>query len=272
MLKRMIWATLVALTGMALASSGQCRVPGSESAALAGISVVLENPWSTAGNPSGLAGFGKLTVCTNFEQLFLLKGLGNYAFALTVPAGNGTFGTCLEYEGYKTFSKETFILSYGRKFSSSFSAGAGLFYILQKAGDRYKALHQVSYSLGFRYSLSDKFCVAFSAFNPFNLYYESGSYASLPALFRLGLAYNPSSSLSIMTELEKDLDYPVSFRIGCEFNAGDRFFIRGGLKLLPAEFSLGAGFLINRLMIGISAAYHQYLGCTPVTSLQYLIK
>lgn len=264
-------AISVAIMGIGVAN-GQCRVPGSESAALAGISVVLENPWAAAGNPAGLAGYGKLSVGTGLEQLFLLKGLGNYALVVTIPSDNGTFGTCMEYEGYKTFSKETFILSYGRKFNQSFSAGAGLFYILQKAGDRYKSLHQVSYSLGFKYDISDKFCVAFSAFNPFNIYYKSASYASLPAVFKLGLGYRPSSSLALMTEMEKDLDYPVAVRIGCEFNAGDRFFIRGGLKFLPAEFSLGAGFLLNRLLIGIAAAYHQYLGCTPVTSLQYLIK
>jgi hypothetical protein len=268
---KILLAANVAISCVAI-SYGQTTVPGAESAALGGISVVLENPWSAAGNPAGLAGFEHLTVNTSLEQRYLMKELGNYAFGISLPAWKGTVGICAAYQGYQAFSNATIIMAYGMRFGDVLSAGAGLCYIRSKAGNENPALHQVSYSLGTAVILSEKIKVAFSAFNPFNLYYKSSSYATLPAVFRIGMAYKPSQTLAILAEMEKTLDYPVIFRIGCQYNVQEKFYINGGLRMFPASFTLGAGFRLERLLIELASAYHQYLGFTPGTSIQYLLK
>ena len=198
--------------------------------------------------------------------------MNEYAFALSLPAWKGTMGTCIEFFGYQGFTRLLAVLGYGMKFSNAFRAGIGLFYVYQHAGNESPSVHQVSFSMGTAVIISDRLTLAFSAFNPFNLYFKSAAYSSLPAVFRLGMAYRPSGSFAILAEIEKSLDYPMIWKIGCTCNAGDKFYVSGGIRLFPACFSLGAGYRVRKLMIGLASSYHQYLGFTPSTSIQYLIK
>jgi hypothetical protein len=248
---------------------GQDFMPGAESAGLAGMAVVLENPWSAAGNPAGLTGVNKMSAGTSLEQRYLLKELGNYAVALAVPAWRGTIGIVTAYEGCERWTRQTSNLSGAIAIGPALSTGASICYIYQKAGNAGRAVHQASFSLGASVRVSGTVTVAFSAFNPFNLYYSSAAYSSLTSCYRLGLAYRPHTSFVLLSELAKDINYPVSFAIACEYGAAEKIIIRGGIRLFPASYAFGATYRVNKLLIGLSAKYHQYLGFTPCTSIQY---
>jgi hypothetical protein len=163
-------------------------------------------------------------------------------------------------------------MAYGMNIGEKFQAGAGLYYFFQQAGNEYNALHQVSYSVGMAYNLSEKFRLGFTAFNPLNLYYKSQSWARLPAIFRLGAGYRPVENFELLAEIIKDLDYPIEFTLGCLCNVQEKLIIRGGITLFPARFSLGAGIRLKSLLVNFAAAYHEYLGFSPSTSLQYQVR
>jgi len=157
-------------------------------------------------------------------------------------------------------------------FGEHFLGGLSLVYILQKAGDGSRALHQVSYQLGTIINLSDKVSLAFTAFNPFELYYKSKDYATLPAIFKLGLSFCYSPVLNIHTECEKDLDLPPGLTIGMEYFFREIFVIRGGIRIFPASCSFGAAMRHHKFLFEFSSGYHQYLGFTPQVSFQYDIR
>jgi hypothetical protein len=251
---------------------GQWNSAGVESASLGGISSVLENPWSTVENPAGLAGFSHVSFNTYLEQRYLATEIGNYALATTYPVRSGTFGFCTTYEGFQSFSCSRFTLAYGQSFAKVVSAGVSLAYSLQSAGNEARAIHMVGFCLGMQVKISDRLSMAFMAFNPFLAYYKSQPYAIMPSIYRIGTAYRPSPVLAILAEIEKDLDYKPVFRIGCEYSIKNEFFLRGGIQMLPFSYSLGAAFMLRKLWIGLATSYHQYLGFTPSTSLQYIAK
>lgn len=254
------------------AGMGQGTAVGAESGALGGICAVLQNPWSAAGNPAGLAGFGYLSLNSSLQQNYLMPEIGNYAFAMTVPVRKGTLGAILRHYGFSSYLSETIGLAWGFNFSETFSAGTALYYFFHRAGGEFQPTHLVSYSLGMGVRVTDRIRLGFAAFNPFNTYFKSEPQGELPATFMLGAVYAPSPSFKVMAELRKDVDYPAEFILGCELTARDKISLRGGFSLIPASFSAGAGLRLRKLTVAIAACYHQYLGFTPSSSLQYIIK
>lgn len=252
--------------------NGQGVAAGAESAALAGISTVLENAWSVLENPAGLAGFNHLSLNTSVEQRYLVTSIGYYAMAATCPVQKGTLGLGTTYEGFRVYRKNRFSLAYGRPFTGAISGGISLDYFNQSAGKESPTVHQVSFSFGLGVNISNRLSMAFSTFNPFRLYFKNHDHSTLPSEFKLGLAYRPSTSLDFLAEVAKNLDYRTVFRLACEYRIQQLFFIRAGLQLVPFSYSLGAGFLVKKVTVNLATGYHQYLGFTPSTSLQYLIK
>lgn len=250
----------------------QTTAVGARSVSMAGISTVQEDVWAVANNPAGMAGYSHFSLATSAEQRFLMKELGYYAIAASIPSGKGSLGFFTMFSGYRSFIDQKLNLAYGRRFGEYVLAGVSLVYIFQKPGNEAPPLHQVSYQLGTIINLSKKVKLAFASFNPFQFYYKSKSYATLPSIFKLGLSVEYSPSLFIYTECEKDLDLPPLLKIGVEYIFRDVFFIRGGIRIFPASYSFGAGLRHERFLFEFSSAYHQYLGFTPQVSLQYDLK
>jgi len=250
----------------------QTTAVGARSVSLAGISAGLEDAWAAANNPAGLARYNHVSLATSLEQRFLMKELGYYAIAVSVQAGKGCLGIFTMFSGYQSFIDQKVSLGYGRLFGDNVLAGISLVYVFQKAGNETRPVHQVSYELGTIVVLSKKVNLAFATFNPFQLYYKSKDYATLPSIFKLGLSFQYSPSLLILTECEKDLDLPPNLKIGIEYIFREIFFIRGGIRVFPASWSFGAAIRHHRFLFEFSSYYHQYLGFTPQVSLQFDLK
>lgn len=250
----------------------QTTAAGARSASLAGVSAGLEDAWAVANNPAGLARYNHVTLATNAEQRYLMKELGYYAIAVSIPAGKGCLGFFTMFSGYQAFIDQKVSLGYGLQFGEHVLSGVSLVYVFQKAGGEAPPLHQVSYELGTIIILSKKVNLAFATFNPFQLYYKSKDYATLPSIFKLGLSFQYSPALFIHAECEKDLDFPPILKIGMEYIYMNIFFIRVGIRIFPASYSFGAGLRHNRFLLEFSSAYYQYLGFTPQVSIQYDFK
>lgn len=251
---------------------GQTTAVGARSVSLAGISAGLEDALAVFNNPAGIASYKHFSVATSFEQRFLLKETGQYGLAVTMPVKNGCVGVSSLFSGYRSFIDQKFSLGYGRSFGRHFLAGLSLVYVFQKAGGETRPIHQVSYEIGTIALLSEKLNLAFTAFNPFQIYFKSGDYATLPSIFKLGLSYKYNPELIIHTELEKNLDFPALLKIGMEYSIRNIFTLRGGICGFPVSYSFGTAIRYDRLLIELASAYHQYLGFTPHLTLQFDVK
>jgi len=242
---------------------------GARSGSLAGIRAGLEDIWAGLNNPAGLAKLSQFSLGTSLEQRFLMKELGYYAVTTSIPVRTGVMGVSGLFTGYQSYSAQTFSLAYGMPFGKNIMAGASLVYIFQKAGNESQGLHLVSYKIGTIVGLSDKISLALVTFNPFQLSYKSEEYVNAPSDFIIGLSYQYNSSLLIIAELEKNLDYPFQIKTGIEFSYNERFVLRGGIRGFPASYSFGAALRVKKIQIEMASCYHQYLGFTPLLTLQY---
>jgi hypothetical protein len=245
---------------------------GARSVSMAGITAGLEDIWATLNNPACLARIDHFALGTGLEQKFLMKETGQYALACNLPVNKGGLGFTGIFSGYREFVDQRIIAGFGRLFGNNFLAGISLVYCYQNAGNYSSPIHQVSYEIGSMYLLSEKARIAFCAFNPFQLSFKSADYAGLPSIFRLGFSYQYNAAFLISTELEKNLDFPVVYKIGFEYSSRDIFYARAGISGFPTSCSFGAGIRQNRFMFEFGSAYHVYLGFTPVITIQYDFK
>jgi hypothetical protein len=252
--------------------SGQVTAVGARSVSMSGVSAGLEDAWATANNPAGLARYEHLSLATSLEQRYMLRELGHYALTLTAPVNNGCLGIFTMFTGYQSYIDQKVVLAFGMPFGENLSGGLSMVYCFQKASGESLPVHQLTYQLGAIVRLSSKTGLAFTAFNPFQLYLKSKDYASLPSVFRLGFSYQYSSSFIIYSEAEKDMYYPPCLKIGTEYIFHEKLYLRGGIRLLPVSWSFGAAVYQNRFRVEIASSYHQYLGFSPLVTFQYDFK
>lgn len=88
----------------------------------------------------------------------------------------------------------------------------------------------------------------------------------LPVRFSAGISFHPTSSYTIALETVKELDYPVSVRMGFEYAHRSTAFLRTGIQLNPASISLGSGFKRSRLQLDVGIRYGSMIGYTAVTT------
>ncbi len=260
---------LLAVLFQASRANAQDMAIGARSAGLAGISGLSGDIWALAGNPAQLAYVPVIMFATSLENRYLLKETGRYALGAALPAGGGAIGGGALFSGYHHFREYSVMLAFGRSFGERFAAGVGLIYRMQKQGQERPPLHLAGFYAGTAVALTNGVTLDFSVHNPFGFYIRSEPYASLPGSIRVGIAYRYSPELLMAAELYKSTESPPVFRAGAELTFRDRFFLRGGISLLPAEYALGAGFRHRSLRIELSSAYHHYLGYMPAISIQY---
>jgi hypothetical protein len=78
---------------------------------------------------------------------------------------------------------------------------------------------------------------------------------ALPTLIQLGLSYVPSSTLTLFSELEKDVDLPPVFKTGIEYALSREIYLRTGVNSHPVRMSFGLG--VRKNAFGFDYAYGQ---------------
>lgn len=245
-------------------------MPGSRAQALAGISVCLSDCWSVFGNQAGLAKIDRTTIGGTFQNRFLVKELSASSGLFILPLHSSVFAFSVYQFGKTTFRHEKFGIAFARSLNPKLQFGLQFNYYRFFLAEENRAIGSSGLELGFQYQLTDQLLLGIHALNPYrtNIKTFSGEY-SYPTRFNIGAHYRLSESFGFVTELEKDLNYPLNFKTGLEYAILNKLFIRTGISVKPYQLSAGMGFAANKLKIDLAVAYNQYLGNSPSVSFQY---
>lgn len=91
----------------------------------------------------------------------------------------------------------------------------------------------------------------------------------LPTKLVAGLGFKPIEKIFIAAEIEKDLDFDPTWKMGVEYSFHKKFAARTGYNLRPNTGFFGLGFKTRRLTIDYAVQYHVSLGLSHQASIGY---
>jgi hypothetical protein len=109
--------------------------------------------------------------------------------------------------------------------------------------------------------LFSKLIIATVIKNPIPI--QSHKLKSFPSVFKVGLMYEISPQLNILTEAHKINQFPITGHFGLEYRPNHDLFIRAGFRN-NGQYSFGLGYILkNKINLDASMEVHPVLGISP---------
>jgi hypothetical protein len=250
-------------------ATGDNYSTGGQNAGLAGSGVAMNGLWSLHHNQAGLGFTNALEAGIYYENRFLLKSLGVQSLAVVLPTNSGTFGIQYTGSGNNLYREHQATLGYGLALGKKISAGLGITYQAIQQPLDYGSRSLFMAEFGVQYQVNEMLTFGAHVFNVNRAKVHIYNNERAPTIFRLGGMYKFSNKTLVTAEVEKDIDFPVAFRVGFEFKPVEYLYLRAGVASAPVSSSFGAGFLMKGFKLDLAFSFHRYLGFTPQAGLIY---
>lgn len=227
---------------------------------------LADNSLAVFYNPSGLGQMKYREVSAFYgPSPFGIPEVSTAALTYAEPLSFGTAGLGLKSFGYELYRETNLILSFGNSYGDKIFYGFNLnFYNLNI--QNYSSASAFGVDIGGLAYMTDFLRWGFFVNN------ITGSKIGVSGqriaqVYKTGFTIHPRDDVNLILEIEKDVNYPLSFRSGLEYFINDYFDIRTGIGTEPVSFSGGAGINYNVFRIDYSAYIHQELGLSNQISI-----
>ncbi|MFN5334815.1 MAG: hypothetical protein ACK5BV_06480 [Bacteroidota bacterium] len=212
-------------------------------------------------NPASVANVENFTVGIYGERKFLLTGLQQFCGVVAIPLPSSGVGLQLDYVGSSLMNETAIGLVYGRRLGDRMVAGVRFrYYGLRVPG--YVQASALWAEAGVTYQLSDRIRAGFSFSRSTNNKIHNEE-PDLSQSFRMGVGYEASSRLFIMSEWVKETRKEIQGNVVLLYAFEEGFRLRMGWHTYTSQPIIGAGLYWQKTWIDILFAYHPYLGFTP---------
>ena len=225
--------------------------------------------WSSFSNQSLLANNRSFSAGMNYENRFGIPELGTCTAAVIYPAGKSSIGIIYSHFGYPEFRRNMGGISCGMSLSGNISAGVQVDYFSENLPGEYDNIRVLTFEAGAVFDLSEKVTAAIHLFNPVP---NSIRRSTVPSTLTAGAGIDLSKTLFAGAEAEMSTKEKLVIRTGFEYEAANKFWIRGGFSTENSSFSFGLGYLMKSLKIDLGFSTHDRLGVTSSVSLIYIIR
>ena len=240
------------------------------SAAMGGISVAINDPPSAFSSIAGLANLPSSNILLSVKQNLMSKGLTWAALATSSPLAFGGYSVSLLYFGDADYNEEMVTAAYALPLGETLSLGAAIHYLHSSTSDPYyDPYHQLTFSLAMRYAPAEKLTMTFRAYNPLAVVTDDLQGVHTPAIFTLGASYLINKELLMAAEVEKNLFYEATVRLGFQYLFLENYFLRAGISTTPMLYSFGLGAKWEHLGADLAFQFSTPLGTTPLLSVYY---
>lgn len=243
---------------------------GARSSALGGTSSLISDFWSAENNPAGLGFVENWAGGISYENHFLLNEMSYKSFVFAYPTKKGAFGLSVGQFGYSLYQENKIGLSYGQKLSDVFSMGVQLNFLNTSIAGNYGSSSGLSANIGLMADLSDEVRVSAVVVNPSRTKLSEFNDERLPTLLKLGVSYEFSKKIQLLSEIEKDIDYKANAKFGLEYLAAENFFVRIGYNSEPSVSSFGFGYRKKDFVVDLSSSFHSTIGFRPQISISFI--
>lgn len=257
---------LTANSQISFAQQNPISTPYSQ--AIANTSVAYTEEWACFHNPAILANVKSPSIGLNYDNRFELKELSTVALQAASPTKHINCGLGLSHFGTWSFSEMQVGLALARSFGKRFSMGVQLncFAVQSAVGSRSAFTLQV----GLLSQPTKKLSIGFHAYNPSQAIIDYEDLQKrIPSIFSLGSAYHISPNLLFLTQLDKELEYPLLLRTGFEYRVYNSINLKAGVYGAPLVPCFGTSFHWKSLVLGVNFERHPALGINSHCNIIY---
>jgi hypothetical protein len=229
---------------------------GTKAIALANAFVaVADNPWAISCNPAGLTQLSEIQGAMFFvPEQFGLPELQTKALVLAAPLSFTTIGLKAEQFGFTLYKETEIGIALSRVLDRSVSAGVSINYY-HLVIDRYGSTNKLIINIGFLAHVSEQVSLGFN-FNNVGRASIGKIGERIPQALTSGMSWRPLNGFLLTVEIEKDVRYPASIKVGVEQTIVDIISLRAGVANNPDKFSVG--FAVRYSMVEFSYACYSH--------------
>ena len=242
---------------------------GARQAGMAYVCVMNCDLWSSFHNQAGLAFNNSLSLGFNYESRFSIKELGTRTAAIIIPAGRASIGAVYSHFGYSDFRRQMVGVACGLPLSGKIAAGVQIDYFSERSTGEYSNNQLLTFEAGILVSPSENVRVGIHLFNPIP---NSIRKIEMPSCLQVGAGVNLSKELFAGIEADMTTGQKLVIRTGFEYEAAERFWLRGGFSTANSSFSFGLGCHAKPALIDIAFSTHEKLGITSSISIIFNMK
>jgi hypothetical protein len=231
---------------------------------------VSDNCWAINYNPAGLVSVPAFQ-CSAFivPEQFGLQELQTTALAAAAPLSFAAIGIHVEKFGFDLYSETELGLALAEKVDRNISAGFSFEYHRLDIA-RYGTAGSFFIHGGLIAHVLERVNVGFSAHNiTAALLGRTGE--KIPQVFDLGACWSPFDNLHVSLEMEKDIRFPASIKMGIEQTVFSVVALRAGAANNPDKYSFGIGVRYSLFEFGYAGYSHPDLGWTHQVDLSFTL-
>jgi len=235
---------------------------GTKAIAFANAFVALsDNPWAVSYNPAGLAQLHSPAIASFYvPQQFGLPELRTISLSAAIPFNPGTIGTFIEQFGFDLYRTTNVGLGCGFDLAGMISVGATIDFE-EVSIERYGRSHNITLDVGLLGkpfgNVAIGFCIKTVTATRIGISRER-----LPQYLLMGASYTPYRGFCLVSEIEKDVQFPLVVKAGIEQTVFDFVSLRFGIANNPDKFSAGIAVRYSSFEFGYAGYTHPDLGWT----------
>lgn len=244
-------------------------VSGARSYGLAGTSVLQKDVWAVNNNPAALGHLKNWSAGISYENQFLQSELSNRTAIFSYPVSSGSFGISVNQFGFSNYNENKVGISYGQKLGENLAMGIQVNYLSTSIGEGYGETSAISGNIGVLAQLNDELSLAAMVINPNRAKLSEFTDERYPTLIKMGLGYEFSKKVSLLTEVAKDVDFNANVKAGIEYHALEMLYLRVGYATDPSLSSFGFGLFLENFQLDFASGFDSNFGFSPQVSLSY---
>ena len=242
---------------------------GSRAAGLGYTSSCLDDEWAVFNNIAGLAKIEKVTASFTYDAQPSFKPFNRMAAVVAVPLKFTVAGAGVFRFGDQLFSEQILALGFSNTFGLA-ALGAKVNYIQYRA-EGFGTKGVLTISFGGIAKLTDKISVGAHIINLNQPNLSKTDGEKLSTILIVGTLFKLTSQTFVTTELEKDLNYQVKWKMGVEYQPYKKFTFRTGFNVNPTSAFFGFGCRAKKLKLDYAYQHNFSLGAKHQGTVGYSI-
>ena len=234
--------------------------PGARQSSIGYSDVALSNDvFSLFNNPAGLSRINSREIGLFYSPSpFGINKLATGYIAYNEFTSIGNIAVGFMNYGFELYKENDFVFGYSKKILPNFYLGFNSKYKLINIKN-YGKSNDFNISLGGIIDLNNNFYLGFSLQNPLRFI---NTKINSPLIYTSGITYQTLTNTYLHFAFLKEINFPISFRLGIEYSIIDIIILRFGIQNKPNIYAGGLGIKYSFLNLDYSVTTHQDLGLT----------